>query len=386
MPQNSKHIPVTSTTRKSAVKRKNKQVARCKEGAGKPAQDPAIIANSIFALTLPQRKAYELWVNDEVSPFEKSTGEIADDLLAAVNRAFVLKGKQKVTIAKAADTKQKLEFVLAQFKQHILPEGYEFNINKDESGRYYFLMYKPVEFGEYWHTFHIKPVMKWLEKKDPQLTEIFLDVIDLLVSHCDFNIWYGSWYPYDMFINDEWASDDYICNNLESCETDEERLEMSQKWAALKQCYKSGEAFHLQKRISKRKSNIKKVNEFLKQQRTTPFITWLRMAAEIINDGKCLQNFKCEELHEFDTDGMFHLEDQVMILYDEDWLFDEGCEYVDNDANNFGVEYPFNCIPVSATNRFIADSDLAKDEMWMLKISSLYQFFHQLSFIKQSAK
>ena len=376
MPKQINKGAAASKTRKSAHQRKVGPDKGCKGSNGGTADHSSIIANSIFALTLPVKRAFE--AKTEISVFEKPVGEIATDLLQSLNRALWLLKKPRLKLQEDLSQAQKMTLIIDTLKLEVLPKGYEFEINKDGSnGSYFFTLYKPVEFGSFWHCFPVKPVLDQL-KKAPGLKQCFLDIISLLIYRCGFNAWWMNWYPFDFVLNDEFGFADWFHNGFYDLE-EAEKENKWELWKQLREDYRKGEAYACQKELKSRKPCIKRLKQRLYQRRSArPIVSWMKKALQLIESGKSIHYFNNEFWNENEgQDGRIRLEDQVMIIWNEDELFDIGCEQVDAEWSNFGMQEPANIFHLFSDQRKLDFSQLQQEEKWMLSVTHLYDNYQK---------
>lgn len=370
------------TVKRRAPQKTRKGAVAGKKGEGKGRQGcnggstdyPKVIANSVFALTLPVRKAYQ--VKDSISMFEKPIEEITVDLLNCVNRSLTLLKKPKLSIIKGTHHHQIMEQVIAKLKSDILPSGYSFEINKDHHGTYFFTLYKLVSFGSFWHTFPVKPALDQL-KKYPHLKECFLDIMYLFIQQLDMNCWWGNWYPYDFVLHDQEGFADWFDNGFDS-DDDEEKEKKWKDWQDLKKNYDEGEAYQCMKALQRRKVNLKKMQALLSRTRSkNPVVTWMKEAIKLLESGRSINHYNNEFWEEYiHDDGGIRLTDQAIIIWNEDELYDIGCEQVDAEWNNMGCQEPCNYYHLWSGRKSLNFSNLKEEEEWLLKVSILNQNYN----------
>lgn len=374
MPNKTVKRRATQKTRKGAAAGEKGKGEGCKRCNGGGENNSKVIANSVFALTLPVRKAYQ--VKDSISMFEKPIEEITIDLLNCVNRSLVLLKKPKMIINKGLHHHQIMEQVIARLKSDILPSGYSFEINKDHHGTHFFTLYKTVSFGDFWHTFPVKPALDQL-KKHPHLKECFLDIMYLFIQQLDMNCWWGNWYPFDFVLHDQVGFIDWFENSFDS-EDEEEKEKRWNAWQELQKDYDKGEAHQCMKSLQSRKVNLKKMMALMKRTRSKiPVVIWMKEALALLETGRSISDYNNtfweDSIHD---DGGIRLTDQVIVLWNEDELYDIGCEQVDAEWNNMGCQEPCNHYHLWSGRKSLDFSKLKEEEEWLLKVSVLNQNYN----------
>lgn len=370
-----------------AVKRRTPQKTRKGAAAGKEGQGegrqrcngggadhPKVIANSVFALTLPVRKSYQ--VKENLSVFEKPIASITEDLLLSLNRSLRLLNKSLMKVAKGATEHYVMEQVLARLKSDVLPKGYSFEVNKDNNGTFFFTIYKAVSYGSFWHTFPIKPALDQL-KKYPELRECFLDIIYRLIYSTGIEAWWRNWYPFDFVLNDDAGFADWFDNSYGEEEEEEKKIKWK-SWIAVQESYHKGEAYQCMKALLDRKTDLKKMRSTLSRTRCKqPVIKWMKEALPIIESGRSITDYSNDFwLQEISYDGGVRLSDQAIILWDEDQLYEIGCEQVDAEWNNMGCQEPCNHFHLWSGIKKLDFSKLKEEEEWLLKVSVLNQNYN----------
>lgn len=381
MPQKINRKRATQRSRNRTKPGAHKAPERCRPGVRCSEEGPAIIANSFFALTLPKLKGYQT-VQEEFCAFQEPVSRINTDLLGSLNRALkLLHNIPPIKVDKLKHT-DAFELIINVFESRVLPAGFKYNIERDESQNYMFTVYKAIHFEDYWHFFPIKKIVDHLEKKDNNLLQLFLCTINALRSIADFNAWFDNLYAADMIIHDEDGANDYLLRMDDLYDNEEEGIAAGNEFMSDVEAYKTGRVKQYQEAIHSSNYDINKIAAGVKKYRSNNKIaSWIKQALDLLQDGQCLNNFKYSGLADEDYgDGCVRLEDQVTILWSEtDSVFKITAEYMDNEAANFGVEQPFLNFPISKTNRFIPFNTIPVAEKWMGKISTLFRSFHAIN-------
>lgn len=391
MPGTIKREKPSPSVRKGAHTGKNKQTSRRQDSFREKASAPAIIAGSLFALTLHSKRGFEI-ENDEFSPFEYSISTIAKDLLAAVTNAIKLLYNEQLDLPfdKKATTGEVMKFVLDTFETRILSKVKDaaYNIDSTGSDSYYFTIYKILDFASYWHYFPIKPVVNSLQGNKP-LLNLFYQSLAVLHSVCGFNTWYYSFYAYEMYIEDEVGFYDFIENEIEGSD-EEEALEIRLSWDECRKTYLHGDAYTAMQQIKKANPDYKQLKRKLSAYKgSEPIVNWMKMVVDMAATHLNLEDmryetgdYEDEKQYAFwnEDDGAIRLTDQVVIVWsdDNDNVFDMASMYIDNDAANFGTEMPVLAIPVSRHSKPIHLSNIEAKEQFPQKISALFNRYAEV--------
>ncbi|MGN6435974.1 MAG: hypothetical protein ACTHMM_05545 [Agriterribacter sp.] len=383
MPQTTIKKKTARGARRNLRKRNLKKGNRRQAGNRSTKAINKIIGSSLYALkfdTIPgvvvEKKFDGKWKGDGDDDYDA----MYNDLFAAYKRYCVLTGNEISKfdpLAAGVDLGKSL-FLITQRMKEAVPHGYHISIDKNiDSSGYCFTIYKEVDFQQYWHYFNIEPVIKYLEKKDPELLWLFVSAINALVSYCDFQTW--RWlYGFDIVV-DDWSREDYIRGWSENGEHEQS---LEKEFTEEVQKYTTGPAakyYDFIKGKKCQKDPKKLLSEIKSLRRRNPIKNWITAAAQLVNDKWRIRDFCFDgDASEYE-DAPVRLHDQITIIWsDDDNVYKITCEYMDNEAANFGTEAAIINFPVSKKTKAIDLQNYKEGEKWMSKIDDLFQQYQDV--------
>lgn len=196
MPAKIKHARITSGSRCNTHRRKNKEKQRRPRRRGLAASAPAVIANSLFALTLKPKGWADIHGTVNADHVESGHFRMYKDLIAAYNQAADKFGKDRITYDKKINPVVGSSAVLKLFKDNICPAGFEVNIDEHRKKgsigeHFHFTIYKALDFPWHWHFFEIKQLVNKLNKENKKLHDFFIVFLKSFIDKCILPTWYN---------------------------------------------------------------------------------------------------------------------------------------------------------------------------------------------------
>ncbi len=345
MPQTIEARRTAPSTRKSVRKGNNKERQGRKECNRTEAVASKVIASSLFALK--PKPMVGIQVIEKQSPIfhTSSCGEedfykMYCDLLEALQYAiYEIKG-EKTTFdpyKSGLDFATSFTFVMNAFENNILPEGFNYNIDKDKDG-YYFTLFSTCEFEEHWHPFEIKPIVEYLErKKNEGLTKLFFTVLNTFRETTGMWSWFAGGMAYA-----ESMMEDFALDNRYDLDEEEEFIQHASA-SELLLSYKSGYIHSIGNEIQK--SGVEHAMKLMSQlagfDQSDEVVSWMHKILEFLLETP--GNIRDYVYFEDNDEDMMQLQFVQMVTLIWDWD-DEFTHYemesIDDEANNDGIRSP----------------------------------------------
>lgn len=344
MPKTIKKRSAAQRTRKSTDAGKNKKEPGCQGGNRNASTAPRVISNSIFALTLKDRPAIEIVEKMDVRKHGYAASEEDDymkmyrDLLVCFQNAVRIVKNDVTTFdpfASGLDIGVSLSYVLKGFESNILPKGCEYNIDKDESG-YYFTIYKQLDFGNYWHTFEIKPIVDHLKVHNKKLHDLFVILISSFMTKTDILTWWNGGLGYADYMLQERIE----CFEPEEYEDDQEADKALDALIDAWLCYEWTDAKEYEELIRAApyhtpEKMLKTLSNFDSENRT---VKWMKAVCEFMKLPGCINDFIYYESEEDDPPEGLKVDQQAAIIWNwDDELTHMQEECIDAEAQGCGV-------------------------------------------------
>lgn len=384
MSRTTKTKTITQTARgnsrgRTRKKRHGRQTSRRSTTNG-----PEIIADSVYTLRLNSIPSVVFDIQELQQSFQRGTNyeKMYHDLRACLIAAFKIKGENSEMdpLAWGMSLSASLQIVTNVFKNNILPAGYKVNIDYNKYSKdYFFTMYKVVDAQEYWRYFPIRRVVQHLEKKNKKLHDAFVMVLSGLREGAGICTWFGGYvWGYEHVVNDTQEALMYVQDRYDD---EEEAKRAAQELIDEAKDYKNGEANRYAKYITKTSYKREKVLSDIKGMRGQwlPFVKWIQDAVDIIDDNCNIWNLDYQN-GDFDyDDGCVQIFQTITILWDDDdYVFYNERDFVDNEAANFGVAWPIVHFVVKPETKSIPYESFPVQEKWYDKISKLFHSFHEI--------
>lgn len=347
MPKEIKNKRTTSKFGKGTIGCIHPQAAGCEDKPGVKIQANSIIASSIYSLTLTDKLAVAV----EMKLESRHAHEYMDypamyaDLLKAFHIGLLrFKGEKTKydPLAYGFDLPKALSMLVFSFQTNLLPEGWEFIVAHEDGCGYCFNIYKRCTgHGFHWQAFSVKPVVKYWERKDPEMLDLYLLFIKNFKTHCQIETWmeggFGFADPYMLEDNIQQLRDEYDADNPDLENTITINLNCIADYK------KKGEAYYYLNEINKNDIiSFKKLKQLLfKCNKRNSLLAWMKQALVLIEMGAGLNDFDFMGDPEFEEQDGLRYADQVAIPWDEDdYISTEHNSFLDASAQGCGVYEP----------------------------------------------
>lgn len=382
MPQRIETRSTTHRIGKGTHRRNNKEGQGCKERSRTKADTSKVVASSLFALRLKPLVGIEVMEKQSLIITSSSYGEeenfykMYNDLLEVTHHAIYMITSDMNSF-EFDPLKDGMHFsnaftaLLRHFEKKVLPEGFEYNIDKDKEG-YYFTLYSFCEFENHWHPFEIKPIVEYLEDKgDEQLMELFFTVLHTFKQETDTWSWWGGGMSYA-----ECMMDDYELENRYDLDDEDEYMEFANN-SDLVLSYKSGYIYSISKKITNSpidgaQSLMLELADF---EQSDPIVEWMFKVLEFIMETpgnvRDYVYFQDEE----DIEMGLNFMQMVTIIWDWDDIYTKyEMEAIDSEAQNVGVSdatYSF-----TVRKGFDIENYIKRDEkkQWPMHLHKLWDY------------
>lgn len=378
MPEKAINAGTTQRSRKGAKKRSSKHNVIRQRGQGAEAA-PEIIADSIFALTLPIKSGAEVYFTHgghETDIEHKANIEIYNDLYTSFEQmCLLIKGEEtRDTHKLGLSLHVAFNHMLLQTKL-MIPSGFEFNIEYDErckvAQKYYFVVYHYCEWPRYWLQFEIGKVVKKLIRNKP-LHDLFLSFLKGLGA-CGINFW----------------NEGYMGNTLESLDEhaymqkqDNDDPEEYINYNTAIKTYDKGPAGKY-RRLIKRAATINPGQMAIRARRfkkDNEIANLIYQGCHILEAGCNLNNYRYMPDGSYeDYDYYLDLDSQCNIIWEwDDPLTSLHREYLDNDFNNGYSQEPAASLNIRADTKEIDFIRLTEQARWTALLANFFQRANEL--------
>lgn len=378
MPQTISKRRTTSTTRSRSRKGKISKGSRCAVSNGAKQNESGIIGNSLFNVNLKTRIGFE--VQPAVLQ-DVDAALIYNDLLPAVKNALLkYKGFRTKTdpYKQGANITQSYQYLIGLIKNNLVPEGWEFNIEKNEHTQFYFLIiYKECDFDSYWHAFEIKPAVKKL-KHNEELRDFFLLFMKNFYEQCQIDPW---WHGGLCFVDIGWMKE-RIAEREDDYDDEEQYYKALYEMAEIEKVYQHGEAKYYEKLLMAKKSvSVKTLSEGLQQfSKRNKLVKWMYEALKLMEYPCDVMNFCYPDVNG-DIEGLL-FDQQVGIIWDEsDMMSGEQMETLDAEAQGIGIHAPILHYIIGKENNYPMNihsfDDLKCLEQWPGELTKIYHLYNE---------
>lgn len=337
MPKNS-NTRTSRKTRKNLLQRKNRK-KQGRAGRRRPEPNaPAIIANSLFALTLNPVPGVVVESNKSL---QNGAFKIYDDLLLCLNKIISSSGEIPKLPADDLPIERKLDALMGLIKRAL---KLEFNVELIEK-KFCVVVYHKCDYVNYLPAFQVGPSLLKVKKQNPRIHDLFVSFLKTFVSVACVDTWFDF-----AFEN----SREYLKDTIWQYENDGDyRQDIDPDWMdeAKKDLeeYETGLPTVYQK-LLRRTKNPKSAADLLKSanrfKAKHPLLKLIRKGCEVLDPRfsmwKYNYNPDIDNQDEDNRDG-YSLEfiNQAMIC----WKYggpvdDEYNSWIDSHANEAGVDLP----------------------------------------------
>lgn len=389
MPKTNQSKTVTQQPRKRSDARSNKQKPRCKASVRSKTITSKVIANSLFALTLTPLIGFEVEQKLEKPKkvyAQEDYTKMYSDLFECVQTGLKLingEGSSWNPINNGYDIAFSLKYVINVFKHNLLPEGFDFNIDEVD-GEYYFTAYTPCYVSkENWHSYEIKPVVKYLEKTDTKLYKLFIEFLKCFITITEINDWRDCFYA-EEYIAEQ--LDNWFDEKAEYVENEEEESIMHSEYQlalATVEEYKNGEPAQYIKKVSS--ATFHNVDYFINKINnlgfSDPVIDWMLKTCEFLKlKVGSLNEFVYQEFQESDEGDGLALYDQHTIIWDsEDYYTKEIESIIESSATGMGVLPPIIHFHLRKDSKSYDFNRIEQSKNWLIEFDKVFESFYELS-------
>lgn len=373
MPPSIKNRNTAPKLRKGAERRKNKPITGC-PGRVAAESAPAVIAHSVFALTLKPKGGAEVLISKSTdTSIQKEIEAVYDDLYLSFTKARELFASPlKFNPIKYLPVGTSTDYLIRNFEE-IMPAGVDYKITEN-CGDYQFTIYKQCPSYDEWSVFEICHVVRILKKNYPRLLDLFLIFLNTFHSRTGIDLWYGDTISYaSTWIQDsiDERKEEYengISENVaDRCGWDQNDEDQYLRLLKADKDYRIGEPAKYERLITKAKyveaATIIKMVRRLKREH--PVIDLIISGCEfLIQYPYSVNDFDHQELTDYYETGCgLRFDFQQAVLWDtSDEYTARHEEYIDCEAQE-GVIPPVlkldirNTTSIEAFNRFEKGDD-----------------------------
>lgn len=386
MPANTINRRASRRVRKSAHARKNKQKPGRAACAESPAPAPAIIANSLFALTLKSRSGVEVagMVGKEERAGDDDFAKMYKDLRACLLNAFKILGvKEKFSdpLREGKGLGPALCYLTDQFKRLVLPDGFHFSIDRDEyDEEYYFTVFAAVDAPDYWQAFELKPVVEFLAQTNKPLHDFFIVLVKSLIEHLDIYTWYNGFMGNaDYWLEEEiFRWEEIFEGSMSEEDIVKHKLHAEQTLAA----YKSGIAKRYETllentNVRTTRSLERSLCRFYDKDKKNAIINWMFDAILFMDKPGSLDDFVYPEyIAEMHGGEGLEIHQQVTLIWDSsDEYTSKQEESIDDEAQGCGIIPPLLNISVTRKNKTLDFKRLESLALWPMRLNALWKSY-----------
>ena len=193
MPAKTKHTAAAQRARKRLKGRGAKQNPVRKRGQGTETA-AAVIADSIFTLKLEPKKGTDLYFAFNGDAEQASIKEVYKDLYASYAQICMgVKGEETRDLTELGmSIPSAFHQMLCNLKYRLLPHGYEFNVERDETGKsvqkHFFVIYHKCDWELQWNQLEVGPTLLHLAKHNKPLHDLFISFLASF-RKCGLDLW-----------------------------------------------------------------------------------------------------------------------------------------------------------------------------------------------------
>jgi hypothetical protein len=392
MPTRTNKRPAARTSRKGARGRKIKKGSGRKASRQQAPAAPAIISNSIFAVTLKSKPGIEVaqkmdgkmrrHFNDDLDDYPR----MYTDLSQACFNARKLLGQNPSKpdlLASGLGIGTAMSFITGLFENSVLPAGYNYSIDRDQhTGEYFFTVYDTCDYKEYWHAFELRPVVEHLKKTNRKLHNFFLQFIKVFMAETGIYAWWngGCHYAED-FLEDEilnWG-DRYGGDEEYENRVNEEYIDM----VATQQSYAEGYVYEYRQKLERCKALPvatlqKKLKGFNQRNR---LVKWMEAACKFMARPACINAFINYEVFEAEFNGEgIEFDGYASVIWDWDDAYTrKHMEFIDSESQNCGVMPPIVSIRIEKKTKKIDYEALKQIADWPMELNKVWEYYHSIA-------
>lgn len=399
MPAKINRKPAARAARNRAHTRKDKAKQGFKRNKRSKATAPAVIANSVFALTLADKPALEVIEKVEEKKNRHRSGDQDDyyqmyhDLLKAFKNGVKLVSGETTEcdpLASGLGIGMSLAYVMRGFEHNILPKEFDYKIDLDEDGNYYhFTIYRYCQFSGWWHAFEIMPICRHLKRHNQPLLKLFLSFISYMSMRLDIQTWWNGGCGYAEYMMEErlmnWEDNEGdIKAPKNATKQQKEYANESRKRyeTAVKNFkdYKNGEPREYEKLIrASRGSSAAAINKSLSGfNRKDPVVAFMIKMMDFMEKPGSISDYIYRES---DDDGEMGLafDQQIAIIWDWDDEYTR-CQMdcIDAEASGIGVMPPMLHYYITPHTKKLDKDELDEWLKWPGRLSALWEEYNNM--------
>lgn len=341
MPQKVINRRSAQSVRKGSGKRNQPERSGCKVKSGEKLQTPAVLAHSLYSLKLTEKLAVDVEIKkDSRKPYENMDYPVMySDLLKAFQNGMLKFKNEKTSydpLSYGFNLGKALQMLVHSFQQNLIPKDWEFVVEYKEECGYYIAVFKRCFYGNSWQAFSVKPVVKYWEKKDVEMLDLYLLFMQNFKTYCDLEMWSESGFGY----TDDQMLMDRIDQMYDEYEEDEEALKQQAIALQCMEDYESGEAYNYSQKIKAMPtmSPAKLKRKLYACRKRNSLLNWMKSAFTLIEMGGGLNKFDFFEDPEFyENDGLIYAEQVAMPWDEDDFISSEHASFLDASAQGVGV-------------------------------------------------
>ena len=354
MPKKIKTKRATQSVRRNSDRRKNKKGQRLPGDRGPKPSTPAVISNSVFALTLRPKNFADVVNGFPEAAANDQSSILYNDLLLCYNKgAELLKLPGFIPSNTNAGPAILLTELVKSFKENFVPKGFSYNIDehvrpRGKRVRYHFTVFDACAFPDFWHFFEVKPIVTALYREDKKLHDLFLHVLKAFVDNCGIPTWFGDGMLHaDCFLEQHCFDLEHMIKEKIFVDNDwgynesQLRSRFDDVTATIKN-YQDGEAYKYKNLISEAPlrttaSLLKSLKNFSPRNR---FVKLMKSICDFMLIKGRLTNFCYQYAVDYETEGLSFY-NQVTLIWDwTDHLTEEHRTVIDSSASGLGVFSP----------------------------------------------
>lgn len=361
---------------RGSIKRRNaKQNTLCERGQA-PTPNAAVIADSLFTLRLKPKPGCEVYFNqrgDDSALEHKDCISMYNDVYSSFANFYTQQTGHAMTDVHKLGLDAYIAFhhILTQMKM-LLPAGYDFNIEYDESSqqvqKYFLVIFYECDWRMWWHTLEIGEALPKL-RRNKSLYSLFLSFLKALQT-VGVDLWDDGFMGSTLWVcREDYIHQQHAEYGPESAEYKTARKELNS--------YTRGEALKVLKEIRKAEdiAPADLVNRAKRFKKDNEIANLIYQGANILKTGCKLTEY-CYQFDDMDLDyhgGEFlSLDSQCNIVWLlEDFVGSNHAETLDAVANNGYVQNPVLSLRLYADTK-VDFAELAKRAQWPMQLSDFF--------------
>lgn len=364
MPAQIKKRRTARRTRKNIRAGKNKKEQGRKRNERPSPNTPAIIANSLFALTL--KPISGISVECKKSSTNGSIGLFSDIAACFING---LGGDADALPAEDLPEHVRLEKMIKLVRKQV-PPNHSINIEIDK-GKYCLAVYHNCSYANYLPGFQVGPTIMKLKTDYPKLHDIFIYFLQAFIKATKVDTWWDDIFQRAIEVTEETLS-------YEDPDMDAEYKEHA---IADVELYLKGAAKKYENKLSpvrKALPTIKILSLLNRLKKKHPVIQIIRKGCEIIDAGVSMFSYQYKpdgprNEDDWDYEPLYFV-NQAMIY----WNYDGPCaddygEWVDSHANEGGIDIPVYVQYIKPNEKEKFDIEKFRDKcLWPVKLVDFF--------------